>query len=92
MLIMINFIVENLDKERLGEVIYSKKKFKVNISSSTEKKYLERLLGKFSDKGIQSLRGIIFKKPVTPNHPLFLNEVRNKLAERGYILIEKKTI
>lgn len=83
------FIIKNRDRKKLGEITYSRKKFRVNVASPGEKERLEELLDAYL-KGIRDLGEVILDKPIKPDDPLFLNEVRNQLARRGYLLIEKK--
>lgn len=84
------FIIKNSEGEKLGEIIYSGKRFQVNISSAGEKKQLEELLNQFLKEGVCDLGEVILKEPIKTGDPLFLGEVRNQLARRGYLLIEKK--
>ena len=85
-----NFLIQNRRGEDLGEIIYSRGKFKVNVFLAEEKKRLEELLNEFLKDGIRFLGEVVLKEPIKPGDPLFLNEVGNQLARRGYILIEKK--
>ena len=84
------FLIQNNYGKNLGEITYLPKRFKVSVSSPQEKKQLEDLLNKFLKEGIRNLGEVILKEPIKPGDPLFLNEVRNQLARRGYIMIEKK--
>lgn len=84
------FIIKNSEGKKLGEIIYSRDNFKVNVLSAEEKKHLEGELNKFSRDGIRNLGEVILKEPIKPGDPLFLGEIRNQLVRRGYILIEKK--
>lgn len=83
------FIVKNYYGKELGEIIYSQKTFKVNVSSPEDRERLEILLNSYL-KGIRNLGEVILKEPIKPDDPLFFNEVRNQLVRRGYLLIEKK--
>lgn len=82
-------IIENLERKKLGEIIFSKGKFKLNIPFFEEKEKLEKLLKSFTEKGIKDLGEVILTEPIKIDHPLFFDEVQNQLARKGYIPIEK---
>ena len=84
------FLIKNRFKKNLGRIIYSRGKFKVEVFLKEDQEFLEELLNRLVKEGIVDLGEIILKKPIKLGHPLFLNEVRNQLARRGYILIEKR--
>ncbi len=83
------FILKNQKKKKIGEISYSKNEFKIDIFSIKEKKKIENLLNKFLKQGFRDLGEIILKDPIKPGDHLFLNETKNQLARKGYILIEK---
>lgn len=83
------FIIKNREGEKLGEITYSQKKFKVDIASPKDKERLEELLNTYL-KGIRNLGEVVLDEPIKPGDPLFLNEVRNQLIWRGYTMFEKK--
>ena len=84
------FILKNRRGEKIGEIIFSNKRFEVKVSLKEEKEKLEKLLDFFAKNGISDLGEVILKKPIKINDPLFFNEIRNQLAKRGYILTEKE--
>ncbi len=48
------------------------------------------MLNKFFKQGIRDLGEVILKEPIKSDNPLFLREVQNQLAIRGYLLTEKR--
>jgi hypothetical protein len=84
------FILKNRRGEKIGEIIFSNKRFEVKVSLKEEKEKFEKLLDFFAKNGISDLGEVILKKPIKINDPLFFNEIRNQLAKRGYILTEKE--
>ena len=83
------FIIKNIKGEIMGKIIFSQGKFEVNISSGVDKEKIEKLLDLFVKKGIRDLGEVILKQPIKMGDSLFFNEVRNQLARKGYIFIEK---
>ena len=84
------FILKNRENKELGEISYSEHGFRVDISPVKEKEEIEGLLNEFLKEGIRNLGEVILKDPIMPGDPLFLGEVQNQLARRGYIMLEKK--
>lgn len=83
------FILKDIEGRDLGEIIYSQNGFQVNIIFEKEKNEMEKLLNKFFKEGIFDLGEVFLEKPILPQDPLFLNEIKNQLAEKGYIMIDK---
>lgn len=83
------FLIKDRSGKKLGEIIYLKREFRVNVLFEEVKEELEKLLKKFSREGISNLGEIILDKPIKAGDPLFLKEIQNQLAKKGYILIEK---
>ncbi len=83
------FILKNRRGEEIGEIIFSNKRFEVKVSFKKEKEKLEKLLNSFAQQGIRDLGEVILKQPIKIKDSLFFNEVRNQLARRGYIFMEK---
>ncbi len=85
-----SFVIKDIFNKRMGEISYSEHGFRVDISSVKEKSKIEGMLNKFFKQGIRDLGEVILKEPIKPDNPLFLREVQNQLARRGYILTEKR--
>ena len=83
------FVVQDSSGKELGEIIYSKGKFELNIALEKEKKELRELLNSYLEKGISDLGEVILKEPIKFNDPLFLNEVQNQLARKRYVVFAK---
>ncbi len=84
------FILKNRNNEEIGEVIFSENNFQVNVESEEKQIELEALLNFFVEQGISDLGEIILENPIKLDDPLFFDEIKNQLARKGYILIEKE--
>lgn len=85
-------IIKSLFGQKLGKIIFllEKNEFMVDISIPSDKEKIEKLLSGFFKNGIRDLGPIILDEPIKSDNPLFLQEINNQLAKRGYVpYIEK---
>lgn len=88
------FIIKDKYRKKLGKVIFSDEKFEVKISSTEDRKQIEKLIKNSLKKGISTLgmSEIILKKPLKLKDALFFDALEDLLIKRGYIIIKEKII
>ncbi|MBZ1345343.1 MAG: hypothetical protein KY055_01755 [Candidatus Nealsonbacteria bacterium] len=84
------FIIKDRFQKELGEISFSENRFKVEVSRKEDQEILEDLLDRFFKRGIRDLGEVILDEAIKPGDPLFLNEVRNQLLRKGYLLVKKQ--
>ena len=84
------FIVKNRYGKKLGELIFSKKKFTVKITFPEDRKNLEELLSTSVKEGIRNLGEVVLDKPLKLGDPLFFKALEDLLIRKGYLVVVKK--